>query len=32
MEKGRFAFEEFMTPEAKELFAVVESKKKREVS
>ena len=32
MEKGRFAFEEFMTPEAKELFAIVESKKKREVS
>ncbi len=31
-EKGRFAFEEYMTPEAKELFATIESKKKREVS
>lgn len=31
-EKGRFAFEEFMTPEAKELFAQIESKTKREVS
>jgi len=31
-EKGRFAFEEYMTDEAKELFAQVESKKKREVS
>ncbi len=32
MEKGRFAFEEYMTDEAKELFAQIESKKKREVS
>jgi pyruvate ferredoxin oxidoreductase beta subunit len=32
MEKGRFAFEEYMTPEAKELFAQIESKNKREVS
>jgi len=32
MEKGRFAFEEFMTDEAKELFTVVEAKKKKEVS
>jgi len=31
-EKGRFAFEEFMTDEAKELFTVVEAKKKKEVS
>jgi len=31
-EKGRFAFEEFMTEEAKELFTVVEAKKKKEVS
>jgi pyruvate ferredoxin oxidoreductase beta subunit len=31
-EKGRFAFEEFMTEEAKELFSVVEAKKKKEVS
>jgi pyruvate ferredoxin oxidoreductase beta subunit len=29
-EKGRFAFEEYMTDEAKELFARVESKKKEE--
>jgi len=32
MAKGRFAFEEFMTDEAKELFTVVEAKKKKEVS
>ena len=32
MEKGRFAFEEFMTDEAKDLFAQIEKKKKREVS
>lgn len=31
-EKGRFAFEEYMTEEAKELFAQIESKNKREVS
>jgi pyruvate ferredoxin oxidoreductase beta subunit len=31
-EKGRFAFEEYMTAEAKELFAQIESKNKREVS
>ncbi len=30
-EKGRFAFEEYMTEEAKELFSVVEAKKKKEV-
>ncbi|CAA6816137.1 MAG: Pyruvate:ferredoxin oxidoreductase, beta subunit (EC [uncultured Sulfurovum sp.] len=32
MAKGRFAFEEFMTDEAKDLFTVVEAKKKKEVS
>jgi pyruvate ferredoxin oxidoreductase beta subunit len=32
MEKGRFAYEEYMTDEAKELFAQIESKNKREVS
>ena len=32
MAKGRFAFEEFMTDEAKELFTVVEAKKKKKVS
>ncbi len=32
MAKGRFAFEEFMTDEAKELFTVVEAKKKKEVN